>query len=397
MTAPKKATARPGFTLIELLVVIAIIAILIGLLVPAVQKVREAANRTTCVNNCKQIGLAILNFESSFKKLPSPGEGVDPNSIATKWYEKQSPFTALLPYIEQDTIYKAMDMQTPYNGSPANITASQNTIPTYLCPSSISLQADPAGFGQNAYMIIAYTDISQSSASLGLRDVKGSTGPENPTGDTGKFGYRVAGALRLWGTQGGLYDPNGNWSDLTVVTQFKGNHGTIQKVGDGTSNTVIMTEDGSYRNHRTIAPNQSSGAKDPVMLGGADASNVSDGFGYRALNRWAEPEGAANGISGPPWVDPASAKYSGQATYAGPWINNTGSLNDSHYGSGAGKCIWADNNCGPNDEPFSAHAGGIPFLFLDGHVQFVGQNIGANALYRLVHPNDGNTVSLNDL
>src|SRR6187200_274973 len=96
---------RPAFTLIELLVVIAIIAILIGLLLPAVQKVREASMRTKCQNNLKQLGLGIHNYESSNKRLPSPGEGVIPNS-ATKDYDTHSFFTYILPFIEQDSVYR---------------------------------------------------------------------------------------------------------------------------------------------------------------------------------------------------------------------------------------------------------------------------------------------------
>src|SRR5437773_7749710 len=108
MLKSTKTTRRRGFTLIELLVVIAIIAVLIGLLVPAVQKVREAANRTSCTNNLKQLGLAVLNYESSFKKLPTPGEGIDPQNVSNKIYDKHSFFTYMLPYIEQEGAYRAM-------------------------------------------------------------------------------------------------------------------------------------------------------------------------------------------------------------------------------------------------------------------------------------------------
>ena len=92
--------ARRGFTLVELLVVMAIIAILVGMLLPAVNAAREAAHRTSCANNMKQIGLAILNFESAHKLLPTGGEGTDPATNQTA-FTKHSLFTYLLPFIEK--------------------------------------------------------------------------------------------------------------------------------------------------------------------------------------------------------------------------------------------------------------------------------------------------------
>ncbi len=142
----RKTFARPAFTLIELLVVIAIIAILIALLVPAVQKVREAAARAHCQNNLKQIGVALHNYHDTNKHFPAGG---DTKSIAAQAY--------LLPYIEQDSVYRTIDF-TQTAGSAANAAPRGQKIPMYLCPSDPQGSV-PAGFGGNNYVFNYGNDI----------------------------------------------------------------------------------------------------------------------------------------------------------------------------------------------------------------------------------------------
>jgi len=143
---PRRPSGRSGFTLIELLVVIAIIAILIALLVPAVQKVREAAARTQCINNLKQIALGLHNYHDTFKKFPA-GCANDVAPWGTSGSDWGSSWKVwILPYIEQNAIYAKWNFTlgsgTGYQS--ANVQLVHNiTIPTYRahrrpCPTSIA-------------------------------------------------------------------------------------------------------------------------------------------------------------------------------------------------------------------------------------------------------------------
>lgn len=151
----------PGFTLIELLVVIAIIAILIALLLPAVQRVRESAARTQCQNNLKQIGVGLHNFQSAHNKLP-PMSRYSPKAGGNPWQdqaERGNLWIYILPYLEQDAVYKLSNLPSPRNpsiddGSTAGNSLASKIIITYLCPSDFTNQ--PPSTWANGWVVSSY-------------------------------------------------------------------------------------------------------------------------------------------------------------------------------------------------------------------------------------------------
>ncbi len=132
---------RRGFTLIELLVVIAIIAVLIALLLPAVQAAREAARRAQCVNNLKQLGLAVHNYISSNNNLPAQCMYPASSNLSSGW--SFAWYLAILPSMEQQPVFNAINFNIQVYGA-EQTTAGYNQLATLLCPSE-SLKSRPSG------------------------------------------------------------------------------------------------------------------------------------------------------------------------------------------------------------------------------------------------------------
>jgi prepilin-type N-terminal cleavage/methylation domain-containing protein/prepilin-type processing-associated H-X9-DG protein len=193
--------SRSAFTLIELLVVIAIIAILIGLLLPAVQKVREAAARTQCTNNMKQVGLGIQNYAAAYGKLPPawPGntnptlypESAGYNNYIFTW----SVLAQINPYLEQTAIFNSMDLTQPIydptnnnNITAANQSAVQQTIKLFLCPSDLPTII-PGDYGLPT---IGATNYGVCLGTGGPVNVNGITTYGYPFGADGMFEAMVA-------------------------------------------------------------------------------------------------------------------------------------------------------------------------------------------------------------
>lgn len=145
---------RRGFTIVELLVVIAIIGLLVALLLPAVQAAREAARRTSCKNNLKQIGLATLNFETAHRTLPPPAVLAEGGGLVagdTFYSGLGSTFVLLLPYLEEASRFAAYDLAKPpgFKGPSAdNVAIAGKPLPVYTCPSMVLPREVPAPCGE---------------------------------------------------------------------------------------------------------------------------------------------------------------------------------------------------------------------------------------------------------
>ncbi len=375
---------RHAFTLVELLVVIAIIGTLVGLLLPAVQAAREAARRSQCQNNMKQLGLGVINFESATRKLPSPGQ-CDSTGSSSTTYNIHSIATLILPYIEQSNVYNQFDVTanpvaaygatvnatgnftTPSGGLlhkkakgrayddpafPSGQVAAKTKIETFICPSTPVGDRDPVhGYGGVDYMVFALSDVD--------------TAPGSAT-----YGMRTPSA------------GSAAWLAQVVAPMLSCEGVGMGQITDGTSKTFLWIEDAG-RAHPSVAKfgalssrvSPVSSPADPVPYGTALPGTM----GGRRVFAWADPDAVANGYSGP-----SNSLGSRLAK-----INN----NKTPIG-GPAECLWSINNCGPNDEPFAFHAGGVNSTFGDGSVRYINDDIDGVIVKWLVGSSDGQNVTL---
>ena len=235
---------QPGFTLIELPVVIAIIAILIALLVPAVQKVREAAARTQCTNNLKQIGLGLLAYHDDNKYLP-------PAMARFDHMDDGGPYNAtfwsyfLLPYLEQEPLFKAAPFVKTPNWKAGNyLEAAQAQLSVFRCPASTDQLSYTSGGIAERYAI-SYAVVG--SGSIGNPYANPSNFPSsaaNPSGNNGASETMLHMDDGNWSPTGG-FNGWGLYTDLSYRRDgafLQNSKIPLSHVTDGTSNTVAAGE-----------------------------------------------------------------------------------------------------------------------------------------------------------
>jgi prepilin-type processing-associated H-X9-DG protein/prepilin-type N-terminal cleavage/methylation domain-containing protein len=351
---------RAAFTLIELLVVIAILAVLIGLLLPAVQRVREAANRSQCQNNLKQLGLALHNYANANGRLP-------PNvTVATDTARAESWVTLILPYLEQEALAKQYTTAAEWYGDPPygdpavgppsgpNRPAVDTRIKTVLCPSADGNRLGfeytyPPGDASNRTVLYGapmdYTQLTSVAAPLNQR-------------------YQLLPPT----------PPSTAWPSIPGV--LNGDSTRFADIGDGTAYTLVLAECANrpqlwQKGHRVRM--DGIGEVPPS----AQMPNPNKNWG--TSNQYPF-------ITGGVWASTLKGTGLKGSAYDGA----TGGPDSTATQESRGDCPM---NCSNDNEIYSFHPGGANILFADGSVRFVSEDIPILTLAAFITRNFGEVPS----
>jgi prepilin-type N-terminal cleavage/methylation domain-containing protein/prepilin-type processing-associated H-X9-DG protein len=365
VSRPGRLPGRSGFTLVELLVVIAIIATLVGILLPAVQSAREAARRSNCQNNLKQIGLAIQGYHDTKGRLPSGGRPPDAATV------RCGVFVYLLPWLERKDLWDAYDTSVTWS-HPNNLPVSSVRIPTFECQSSPKhggqLDHNPDTFsgggtdwnptGANAAEKRGIVAVGDYGASLGVH-------PQLPSVVTGNVEISPGNSVLV----STLIVPSaslqsGGSNPLTNGMLPKNAKISLQDVTDGLSNTIAIWESGGrpyvYRKGKQVSS----------KLVGADAAHTNAGGWVRPASDIMLGGSSADGVTIPgPFFNKANGHNHGAETYAA-----------------SGFAVWGTEG---SSQPYSFHPGGVQVTFGDGSVKFINEEAGIEVLSALTTRNAG--------
>ena len=338
---------RRAFTLIELLVVIAIIAILVALLLPAVQQAREAARRTQCKNNLKQLGLALHNYHDTFNTLPIGAVGSSEWGWGMSWYMR------ILPYIDQAPVYNQITFSGAHHGWTHSAAAGSQEgtrngqvlagafINTVICPSSPMAKKRDAG-----------TAVIMNAQYYGI------SGPANGNGYTNPTNKQVTCCGCCGGEQAtGVFSSSGTFA---IGESFG-----FKDMTDGTSNTMAVGEASNF-----------------VF----DADPAAGGTRTRQVNGI---HGIMMGSPHPVTID---------AWGGGGLMDRPFNLNTVRFSPNApvidNNPNWpgVGDNFGSNNPLNSAHTGGVQILLNDGSARFISDNIDMPTLKNLCARNDGKVL-----
>ena len=351
---------RPGFTLIELLVVIAIIAVLIALLLPAVQAAREAARRAQCVNNLKQIGLAIHNFENSNTKFPD-GQGPVPKTSGALngAYTRGSILTLILPYMEQSALYSTFNLELDVHTYAENETARCQQIASFICPSDMTANrmngSSGQPYGSNSY----YGSVGATAAQL-----------FNTATATAETNTALLGIFNCTFNLSGNITSNPDFRKVTSTV-------TIASITDGTSNTAMFSE-----TKRASQPSTST------QMMAKDMVHRSSSWVSPATGNWAPPADCDTSTATPLNYRGLQYYRALQAlhTYAHTVQPNYKGFDCMDSGANAAHIAARSN-----------HSGGVNVLNADGSVRFVKDSISLQTWMALGTRAGGEVISADAL